>query len=170
MANRPSVCVRVSQSCRLVNVLKNRSTSSITKASCPTIMQVAFSSVNLGSNVNPSLVKKSTERFRSRTGRFRNILRDVGTDTGYLLRVLPYRRSPPPDFIGRPRSETRSSAYAEPSLPLKDRRAALEERADPFRRVRAAEDHPTLQQHRPGGVAGIALGSTRGRQGSLNAE
>src|SRR6059036_182454 len=86
MANSPSVCVRVSQSCRLVNVLKNGSTSSITKASPPTIMQVAFSSVNLGSNVNPSLVKKSTERFRSRTGRFTNILRDGVVDTVYLLR------------------------------------------------------------------------------------
>jgi hypothetical protein len=79
------VCVRVSQSCRCVNVLKKRSTSSITNASSPTIMQVAFSSVNLGSNVKPSFVKKSTDRFRSWTGRFTNILRD-GVDTAYLLR------------------------------------------------------------------------------------
>src|SRR5262245_64506772 len=86
MANSPSVCVRVSQSCRLVNVLKNGWTSSITKASSPTIMQVAFSSVNRGSNAKPSLVKKSTERFRSRTGRLRNILRGEGVDTAYLLR------------------------------------------------------------------------------------
>src|SRR2546427_13061731 len=86
MANSPSVCVRVSQSCRLVNVLKNGSTSSITKASSPTIMQVAFWSVNLGSNLKPSLVKKSTERFRSWTAGFTNILRDGGGDTGYLLR------------------------------------------------------------------------------------
>jgi hypothetical protein len=34
-----------------VNVLKNGSTSNITKASSPTIMQVALSSVNLGSEV-----------------------------------------------------------------------------------------------------------------------
>ena len=39
-----------------------------------TIMQVAVSSVNRGSKANPSLVKKSMDRFRSLTGRLTKIL------------------------------------------------------------------------------------------------
>src|SRR5262245_51402579 len=103
MAKSPSVCVRVSQSCRFVNVLKNGSTSSITNASSPTIMQVAFSSVNLGSNVKPSLVKKSTDRLRSRTARFTNILRGVEAGTAHLLGDLSYRRSAAPEFDVAPK-------------------------------------------------------------------
>ena len=49
---------------------KNGRASSITKLSSPTIMQVAVSSVNRGSNANPSAVKNATLRARSSTGRF----------------------------------------------------------------------------------------------------
>ena len=69
--------VRVSASCFVVKSLKRGSTSSITKASSLTIMQVAFSSVKCGLKVKPSRVKNSTDRFRSRTGRLTKILREV---------------------------------------------------------------------------------------------
>ena len=59
----------VSQICLLVKSAKRSRPSSITNASSETIMQVAVSSVKFGSNVNPSSVKKSTDRFRLRTGR-----------------------------------------------------------------------------------------------------
>lgn len=67
-------CVLASQSAFVVKVEKKSSTSSITKLSGPTIMQVAFWSVNCGLNSKPSCVKKSTDLSRSFTGRFTNIL------------------------------------------------------------------------------------------------
>jgi hypothetical protein len=59
----------------LVKSPKRGSTSSITKASSLTIMQVALSSVNSGLNEKPSSVKNATEAFRSFTGRLTNSLR-----------------------------------------------------------------------------------------------
>jgi hypothetical protein len=53
----------------LVKVAKNDSTSSITLVLSLTIMQAAFSSVNIGLNAKPSTVKNSTVRSRSFTGR-----------------------------------------------------------------------------------------------------
>jgi hypothetical protein len=44
----------------------------MTKASSLITMHAAFSSVNLGSDVTPSVEKKAFDRPRSRTGRFTN--------------------------------------------------------------------------------------------------
>ena len=52
-----------------MKVAKNDSTSSITLVLSLMIMQVAFSSVNIGLNEKPSAAKKSTVRSRSFTGR-----------------------------------------------------------------------------------------------------
>src|SRR5919201_1016103 len=75
-ANSPSDCDCVLQISLRVNVLKKGSVSSITNASSLTTMQAAFSSVNCGLNAKPSLRKKSIERFRSRTARLTNSLRE----------------------------------------------------------------------------------------------
>ena len=55
------------------SVLKKFSTKSMTKIFFPTIMQVAFLSVNWGLKVKPSLVKKLTVLSRSLTGKFTKI-------------------------------------------------------------------------------------------------
>jgi hypothetical protein len=65
----------VSQSGRLVNVVKNGSASSITNASVLTIMHAALSSVKRRSKSKPSVRKNSIALGRSRTARFTNILR-----------------------------------------------------------------------------------------------
>src|SRR5207248_7484775 len=75
-AKSPSDCACVLQISFLVNVLKKGSVSSITNASSLTIMQAAFSSVNCGLNPNPSSRKNSIDRFRSRTARLTNSLRE----------------------------------------------------------------------------------------------
>jgi hypothetical protein len=54
--------VPASHSSFVVKVLKKVSTNSMTKMFSPTIMQVAFSSVNLDSKEKPSLEKKAAER------------------------------------------------------------------------------------------------------------
>ena len=69
MASRVSVTACASAMGFRVNVAKKDSTSSITLVLSLTIMQVAFSSVNFGSNEKPSAAKKSTVRPRSFTGR-----------------------------------------------------------------------------------------------------
>src|SRR5262245_55273059 len=76
-ANKPSVCKRVSQISRFVNVLKNGSLRSITDASSFTIMQAALSSVNCGLNWKPSFPKKSIDRLRSWTAKLTNIFREL---------------------------------------------------------------------------------------------
>src|ERR1043166_4355638 len=70
---RTSVLLVASQIAFLVKVLKKLSTSSMTKMLSPTIMQVAFSSVNCGLNLKPRLVKKAMERCRLFTGMFTKI-------------------------------------------------------------------------------------------------
>src|SRR5918992_76712 len=72
-----SVCVVASHSFLFVKSLNRSSTSSMTKASSLTIMQVACSSVKRGSNLKPSLVKNSTDRSRSSTARLTKIFRCV---------------------------------------------------------------------------------------------
>src|SRR5919106_990838 len=52
-----------------MNPLKNGSTASMTDVSSLTIMRVAFSSVNCGSNEKPIAVKNSVALGRSFTGR-----------------------------------------------------------------------------------------------------
>src|SRR5216684_1598356 len=75
-ANSPSVCLVVSHSSRLVNVLKKASARSITYASLLMIMQAALSSVNFGLNSKPSLEKNSIDFFKSRTARLTKSFRE----------------------------------------------------------------------------------------------
>src|SRR5437879_7193768 len=75
-AKSPSVCLVVSQSSCLVNVLKKGSPRSMTKASSLMIMQAALSSVNFGLNSKPSFVKKFIDFFRSRTARLTKSFRE----------------------------------------------------------------------------------------------
>ncbi|MBE9498630.1 hypothetical protein IHE61_08720 [Streptomyces sp. GKU 257-1] len=83
--------------------VKNGSTSSITKMSSLTTMQVAFSSVNCGLKEKPHAVKNSTLRSRSFTGRLTKIFRDMVCLFSALLRAFraplgdaPRDRPPPP--------------------------------------------------------------------------
>src|SRR5713101_5159233 len=75
-ANSPSVCLVVSHSSRLVNVLKKASARSITYASSLMIMQAALSSVNFGLNSKPSFEKNSIDFFKSRTARLTKSFRE----------------------------------------------------------------------------------------------
>src|SRR5713101_7079714 len=75
-ANSPSVCLVVSHSSRLVNVLKKASARSITYASSLMIMQAASSSVNFGLNSKPSFEKNSIDFFKSRTARLTKSFRE----------------------------------------------------------------------------------------------
>ena len=70
-----SVATPGSASSFSVKSLKRSRTRSMTTALSLTTIAVAVSSVNRGSNVNPSPVKKSTDRSRSSTARFTNIIR-----------------------------------------------------------------------------------------------
>nr|WP_244615938.1 hypothetical protein [Stackebrandtia albiflava] len=63
----------------VVKVSKNDFTSSMTYASSPTTMQVAFSSVKFSSNPKPRPVKNVTDRSRSATGRLTKIARDMAS-------------------------------------------------------------------------------------------
>src|SRR5262249_50427291 len=91
-ANKPSVCDRVSQISRLVNVLKNGSLRSMTEASSFTITQAALSSVNCGLNLEAKLSKEIIDRFRSWTAKLTNIFRELFVRMFYI-QVLFDRKS-----------------------------------------------------------------------------
>src|SRR5712692_7255834 len=89
-ATSPSVCLLVSHSSRLVNVLKKGSMRSIKYASSLMIMQAALSSVNFGLNSKPSFEKNSFDAFRFRTGRLTKSFRERRSAMVFSLLLLRF--------------------------------------------------------------------------------